>query len=737
MKKAKRAPIEAIPSLPMNAEDPISKPTHPTVTIGYAGRMSRRIQILTVIILLATLVGFSLFAMQTFETRLAPEIGKKSATLGRILTAQIERAVGYGIPFARLTGMDPFLASLLQDNPEVAYVLVTDAAGTVQYAAGIGATEGKSALVGSEPVLADSGIAQTRSVGTFYDTVLAVKHGDNRIGAVHIGVRQSFVRGQLTEIGYDVLTVLAVALLLAFEIMAVLVTLRIARPMAHAERLLDRIERGDFRYGSSDLNSHATGRFMTTLATLTRHIHERYWRLVQESDELKAGQIDPKIVTRIEAALRQLTARFRFLAPGTAPISLREPSLAAVRGPLFLFVFAEELSRPFMPLYIHQLHQANPVAIPGLSEDMVIGLPIALFMLCMAIATPFAGPWADRWGTRRLFVAALLPGLAGTIGTATAGSVLDLLLFRGLSAVSYAMATIACQSYIAQTAPTGGRASAMVVFVGSIMLAAICGSAIGGVLADRIGYRATLLIAASMIPLAVLLLLTLLDKTPPAIKSALDRSGQSGWRAFGALLGNPRFLMLMLGSAIPAKMILTGFLFFLAPLYLRHLGYDSATSGRVMMSYFALMILLGPMAARWADQSDRHRTFVILGSLLSGTGVLSMLYWNNLEAVLAGVTALGAGQALLTAPTLALIPELCPRECQQFGQATVFSALRVIERIGSVAGPLLAAWALGRFSYAGSAAGSGVVVIAGAALLGFTLLALGDHRRSVAAQGPS
>ena len=54
--------------------------------------------------------------------------------------------------------------------------------------------------------------------------------------------------------------------------------------------------------------------------------------------------------------------------------------------------------------------------------------------------------------------------------------------------------------------------------------------------------------------------------------------------------------------------------------------------------------------------------------------------------VLAGVTALGLGQALLTAPTLALIPEICERECQRFGQATVLSALRVIERIGSVAG---------------------------------------------------
>ena len=719
----------------MNAASAVATPDVPTA--DYARWISRRIHALTLLILLVALIGFSLFAMQAFEARLAPEIGRKSATIGRILTAQIERAVGYGIPFAQLTGMDPFLSSVFQDNPEVAYLLITDATGTILYAAGPGAVEGQAALVSSGAAMPlPEEATSTRSVGAFYDTALIMKRGDNRIGALHIGVRQSFVRGQLAEIVYDVLTVLVVALLVAFEMVAVLVALRVARPLARAERLLERLRRGDFRYDGNGSKSDEVGRFTTALATVTRRVNERYWRLVQEAEEIKAGQIDPSIVARIEAVMSRLKTRFHFLALGALPINLREPSLAAVRGPLFLFVLAEELSRSFMPLYIRQLYTANPMIIPGLSEDTMIGLPMALFMLCIAVTTPFAGCWTDRWGTRRLFIVALLPGLAGAIGTALAGSVLDLLLFRSLSAISYAMATIACQGYIAQTAPAGGRARAMAIFIGSIMLAAICGTAIGGVLADRIGYRATFLIAAGLIPLAAALLLVLLDDPPVQwVKPDPDTSGQSGWRAFQALLGNPRFVALMLGSAIPAKMILTGFLFFLTPLYLRHLGYDTATSGRVMMSYFVLMILLGPLAARWADHSDRHRSFVILGGLLSGTGVLGVLYWNDLWAVLAGITALGLGQALLTAPTLALIPEICERECQRFGQATVLSALRVIERIGSVAGPLLAAWVLGRFGYAGSAAGSGVIVITGSVLLGLGLLALGDGRRAVPGRG--
>jgi len=125
-------PTRTTDLIPINAES--SVPTPDASTADYARSISRRIHALTLFILLAALIGFSLFAMQAFETRMAPEIGKKSATIGRILAAQIERAVGYGIPFAKLVGMGPFLASVFPDNPEVAYLLVADATGAILYA---------------------------------------------------------------------------------------------------------------------------------------------------------------------------------------------------------------------------------------------------------------------------------------------------------------------------------------------------------------------------------------------------------------------------------------------------------------------------------------------------------------------------------------------------------------------------------------------------------------------------
>jgi MFS family permease len=68
-----------------------------------------------------------------------------------------------------------------------------------------------------------------------------------------------------------------------------------------------------------------------------------------------------------------------------------------VRAPLFVFILAEELTRSFLPGYVQDLL----VPIPGLSPQLVLGLPIALFMLIVALGQPYFGVLSERWGTRR------------------------------------------------------------------------------------------------------------------------------------------------------------------------------------------------------------------------------------------------------------------------------------------------------------------------------------------------
>lgn len=367
-----------------------------------------------------------------------------------------------------------------------------------------------------------------------------------------------------------------------------------------------------------------------------------------------------------------------------------EPASAVgrMRASLFLFMLAEELSRSFLPLYARELY--TPV--PGLSETVMMGLPIGLFMALVAVFTPFAGHWADRFGSRRTLLLGTLPAVAGFIGTAMAGSMAELLLWRGACALGYAVMFIGAQGFVARHTPADRRARGMAQFVAAVIVAGLCGAPLGGILADQFGYRATFAVSA-LLALAAAAAVTLLpaDRTE-RVQRRPFRMGDAT-----ALLANPRFLALLLFSSVPTKLMLTGYLFYLVPVSLHGAGETPAGIGRLMMTYGLIIVLLGPWVSKVADRTGRHALFAGLGGLIGGAGTLAILQEQGVAGILIGIAALGVAHALNNATQLALVPEVCRADCARMGDSSVFAVYRLLERGGSVIGPLLAAALADRF----------------------------------------
>ena len=118
------------------------------------------------------------------------------------------------------------------------------------------------------------------------------------------------------------------------------------------------------------------------------------------------------------------------------------------------YALAEELTRSFLPGYVKELL----VPIPGLSPQMVVGLPIALFMLIVALGQPYFGVLAERWGTRKTMLYGAAVAAVGFLASAMAHNVLDLLLWRSLCAVGYAMVFVAGQAFVLDHATPANRA---------------------------------------------------------------------------------------------------------------------------------------------------------------------------------------------------------------------------------------------------------------------------------------
>jgi MFS family permease len=128
------------------------------------------------------------------------------------------------------------------------------------------------------------------------------------------------------------------------------------------------------------------------------------------------------------------------------------------------------------------------VPIPWISPQVVIGLPIMLFMLIVALGQPYLGGWSERVGRRRAMLFGAGIATVGFVATSLAYNLYDLLLWRSLCALGYAMVFVAAQGYVLDRTGQQNRAQGFALFIGAIMVATVCGPSIGGILADNIGF---------------------------------------------------------------------------------------------------------------------------------------------------------------------------------------------------------------------------------------------------------
>lgn len=674
-------------------------------------RTRRRVLILTLMLVVAAAAVLSYRTDVLFKAELGPEVLSKSATMADFLAADVKLALSYGIPINKLVGVSEYFDERRADHPEINFIALLAADGRPLYVAG-------TYLEGSERAVKENAARQLIA-GTSaptgatdpratYVVMRPVRTASAAVAAIVIGTDPDFVNRQIEGLAYDIGIILLVSLFLAFEVAVALLAVGAVRPMNQLLTLMRAAAAGNFHrriaYRANDDIGRAIHQFNRVVETLNDH----YGRL--------AAQLAGDAPLELKGRLQAIGDRFGLTATGAVP-SRAAASPIDVRLALFVFILAEEMQKPFLPLYVHSLGGS----LAGLSPEILIGLPISVYMLVLALVTPFAGSWADRSGARRIFVLGLLPAIAGFLGAAFATTVVELIAARALTAVGYAMCTIAAQGFIIQVTPSNERAQGMSVFVGVLMSANICGTAIGGILADRIGYRAVFVCAAMLALVAGILALRML---PPTSASAREARNSPRLADLRVMLASWRFVGLVVFAAIPAKIVLTGFLFYAVPLYLAQLGVSEAEIGRIMMLYSLVIVFAGPWLSKISDRGGYGRWMVFGGTFLSGLAMAALWGRSDHLGVIAAVLLVALAHAASISPQIALLPAICGREIERVGETTVLAILRMVERIGSVIGPILVAAWVTQFGFVEGLSLIGAYIVVLSLLLLTTLVGL-------------
>ncbi|GGB82498.1 hypothetical protein GCM10011352_05410 [Marinobacterium zhoushanense] len=713
---------------------------------GLTGFINNRLFLTTLLSTLLASIISAVYTLTEFNIALKPRLLQKAEAIAEVIREDVDLAVQVGIPFSQIKGMDLYLQETATKYPELVYVLVTAPSGEVLYRGGDSDNALPMTSAPSQQHLHSDLALQasffTRLInggrdllrllplgaqadGQAENLYLPLTSNGHSYGAVQVGLDTGYIRTQLTDVFFDIAIVLVAVLLVSFEVVMVLVMFYVSGPLQRSESILERQASGDFSVNDNLASKGSIGSFISELNKDSRQLQQRFRAALDQATNGGGAVIsDPADIPQTDN--RGLGSRLRTMAEQFNLLKVlreKQGSITDARIPLFVFAFGEELQKSFMPLFVSEYYEPNP----WFDKDIMVGLPISVFMFVIAAATPFAGSWVDRWGNKRLFLWGLIPALAGYLGCALASSVYEIIAWRAITAFGYAIITISCQGYIAAIVTSENRAKGMAVFVGVLMTATMCGTALGGIIADRIGYQPVFLLSAALAAFAGLLAwLMLSEEVDGQSKKAAAGSKGGIW----ALARNIRFVCIILFCAIPTKIILTGFLYYLVPLYLVSLDASQSEIGRIMMVYSLIIIPLGPIASQLADRTGKMVELVILGTILSGAILISLYGEASIMTMLLAVAMMGAAHSILKAPLIAAAMEAA-EATPEVGRTTALGVLRTSERIGSVLGPVLVACLLAIYDYGEAMVIVGTGIVIAGVVMGFYLKAA-DKKEALA-----
>jgi EmrB/QacA subfamily drug resistance transporter len=181
------------------------------------------------------------------------------------------------------------------------------------------------------------------------------------------------------------------------------------------------------------------------------------------------------------------------------------------------------------------------------STDGTIQWVTTGYLLAMAVAIPITG-WAEsRWGGKRVWMAALVLFVAGSVLCALAWSDASLIGFRVLQGFAAGLIFPLMQTLAVRAA--GGRASSSLIAAVSLPLALgpILGPVIGGAILNRLSWRWLFLVNVPVIAVGLVLAWRLLPAHRPAPGGARARLDVIGLDVIGLGLLAPALTGVLLG----------------------------------------------------------------------------------------------------------------------------------------------------------------------------------------------
>jgi MFS family permease len=383
-------------------------------------------------------------------------------------------------------------------------------------------------------------------------------------------------------------------------------------------------------------------------------------------------------------------------ATGTGPFRL------LMYGLILASAAAQFALVPVMPFYAHRL------GLSGFQQGLVLG---ATGLASLAVSVP-AGTLSDRFGARRITLAAGLLMAAATFGQALAGSFPALLAARLAFGAGYGVVWTAGLCWLAVGA-AGPRA--LGGSVASAGVGGVAGPAVSGALTQHLGLAIPLLATGAGFALITAGLAVL--RVPPGPVTPRGQARSTSLRAAIRDRG-----VIGAAAAVVTAGLSTGACALLVPAQLHLAG---ASSGQIGLAFAAAGILFAAGSALTTAAGRRAVTLpVTCAGMVALTAALALGVLSTAPVILiVMLCAATAARSVLWTVSYPLAAEAAGR--RGIGLGTAVGLLNGIWAATAVLGPLGAGLAA---QHLGSRAAFGLTEAVCAAALAVTVVAAGRSR---------
>ncbi|MDL2207794.1 MFS transporter [Desulfovibrio sp. OttesenSCG-928-M16] len=405
--------------------------------------------------------------------------------------------------------------------------------------------------------------------------------------------------------------------------------------------------------------------------------------------------------------------------------------LGILRGLAFLYFLALDFSISFIPLCMKEL--AGSAVKPS---AVVLALPVSMEMATAGIAVFVAGVWAAK----RTAAPPLLTGIAlaalGSLCSGLAVSPATYVLARSLTGFGYGLGIMSLQNMAVSAADQSMRGANIAVLFAGVYAGNVCGSSLGGMLADRVGFAPVFMLGAAMLAILLCIVAVVFHLWQPDAEDRtkkFDAPPRLSLQAITHFFANRDVGGLMLLLVLPASLINAGMLNFLIPITLDEAGVKQSDIGRIFTVFSLVFIFLAPPISSRIARVRSLKLPLAFGGCLGGASLFFFAlpgswlpaFWSAFGAVLCASLA----TAISMSSQISFMLE--SNAAAMVGNEQAMSLYNTVERVSQVSGPLVFGSAMILLGPVYFSLGAGLAVIA-CALSFLTLARSTRHGHSAA-----